>query len=478
MAEERPKRGARPTIPPKPKSLSKPSIPPKPSNLNQKTSAASPKKFIHTLNNINRTNNPTSTQVRRELSEENCHPNIDENSDIHVEVANVISEEKIVHFENDINLSKNSDQLTLGNSFLAMDCENNRTSNGHSVVSRHFSVTSLDRLQEPVWIGGRRCNGNPPSLCSTDSSTSSSDVPQDSVASDHLGKLSDVECSTRSGSSSPMPKCDPYLSQLDSYSPSLASRLKFPDCADTNDVVASTNLSHKESNNMSSSKGSTIYNIANEMMTSEEVFCNVLKLLNVNFRQSVIDQKCIASSIKGNIRSGLQLTEDELNRILNYLPQLQNFSEGLLADLKQRLADWDQHHKIADIIVTKGPFLKMYSCYIRDFEHQCKLLDEACANHPLFAKAVHEFEASDICCKLSVKHYMLKPVQRIPQYRLLFQSYLALLPATSPETDDARRALTILEDVATHANDTCKIEVTLSLIHMVTHRDECAVHFV
>lgn len=135
-----------------------------------------------------------------------------------------------------------------------------------------------------------------------------------------------------------------------------------------------------------------------------------------------------------------------------------NFSEGLLADLKQRLTDWDQFHKIADIIVTKGPFLKMYSCYIRDFEHQCKLLDEACANHPLFAKAVQEFEASDICCKLSVKHYMLKPVQRIPQYRLLFQSYIKLLPTTSPDTEDAQRALAILEDVATHANDTCKIE--------------------
>ncbi|KAA0187848.1 hypothetical protein HAZT_HAZT008847 [Hyalella azteca] len=154
--------------------------------------------------------------------------------------------------------------------------------------------------------------------------------------------------------------------------------------------------------------------------------------------------------------------KEELNRILNYLPQLQNFSEGFLADLKHRLTDWDQHQKIADIIITKGPFLKMYSSYIKDFEHQCTLLDEACSKHPNFAKAVQAFEASDVCCKLSIKHYMLKPVQRIPQYRLLFQSYVDLLPSTSPDLLDSHKALTILEGVADHANNTIKIEDKVS----------------
>jgi len=57
---------------------------------------------------------------------------------------------------------------------------------------------------------------------------------------------------------------------------------------------------------------------------------------------------------------------------------------------------------------------------------------------------------------------MLKPIQRIPQYRLLFQSYLDLLPPNSPDLQDSHKALGILEEVANHANNTVKIDDQVS----------------
>lgn len=125
-----------------------------------------------------------------------------------------------------------------------------------------------------------------------------------------------------------------------------------------------------------------------------------------------------------------------------------------------------EHQRLSDIFVQKGPYLKMYSTYIRQFDNNVALLDEQCRKNPGFAAVVKEFEVhfslfccimcilhqhlkvlqhclqpsekgvcvsaayknscvfvcsqmSPRCASLALKHYLLKPVQRIPQYQLL-----------------------------------------------------------
>ena len=195
--------------------------------------------------------------------------------------------------------------------------------------------------------------------------------------------------------------------------------------------------------------------IAEELMTSERVFIDALKLLNVDFRQSVhaaaAEQKCAV------------IPDAELEKILNSLPQLQSLNEDLLHDLEARINKWDYVKKIADVIVKKGPFLKLYTSYIQNFESQCVYLEECCQKYPKFGKVVKEFEGSPRCQKLSLKHYMLKPVQRIPQYRLLLEDYLCHLSPTSPDRDDTHTALMIVRDVADHANRSIQLGVSCSI---------------
>ena len=47
---------------------------------------------------------------------------------------------------------------------------------------------------------------------------------------------------------------------------------------------------------------------------------------------------------------------------------------------------------ISGIFLKKGPYLKLYSSYIRDFEKITTVFDEACGRFPLFGAAVREFE--------------------------------------------------------------------------------------
>lgn len=435
----------KPAIAPKPKLICKPHPPPKPQNL---------------LKSVTPKFTPISRRTESEVTKD---------SETDDKVGNLVIRNGDNKYCNKVAVGSVKYQLSKENHTNNLLNNSQVESNNNNEVSHK----KLHRLTPPILNGcitliDDHPNDDHSSITSNDESSECSDVLQESQALDDpdiLGKLSDLECSGRSRSTSPYPQYNSPSSSLDNYTSPFHSNLGLI-LSDTNGVANPTNYtnltSSEDLNEIADHKTRKIYNIAKEMMTSEEVFCNVLKLLNVDFRQSVTDQGCIDSKNSGNNRSSRNgLPEDDLNRILNYLPQLQNFSEGFLGDLQQRLTDWDQHHKIADIIVTKGPFLKMYSSYIRDYEHQCNLLDDACSKYPNFNRAVQSFESSEKCCKLGLKHYMLKPVQRIPQYRLLFQSYLDLLPATSPDIVDATKALAILEEVATHANDTIKIEVNM-----------------
>ncbi|XP_054480405.1 FYVE, RhoGEF and PH domain-containing protein 6 [Anoplopoma fimbria] len=195
-------------------------------------------------------------------------------------------------------------------------------------------------------------------------------------------------------------------------------------------------------------KRKKVVHIAQEIMSSEKVFVDVLKLLHIDFRDAVA---------KATRQNGKPVVEERiLSQILYYLPQLYQLNRDLLRELEERVAHWSDHQRLSDIFVQKGPYLKMYSTYIRQFDNNVALLDEQCRKNTAFAAVVREFETSPRCASLALKHYLLKPVQRIPQYQLLLTDYLKNLPEDSEDYKDTQAALCIVKEVANHANDIMK----------------------
>ncbi|XP_008071298.2 FYVE, RhoGEF and PH domain-containing protein 6 [Carlito syrichta] len=191
-----------------------------------------------------------------------------------------------------------------------------------------------------------------------------------------------------------------------------------------------------------------VHHIAKEIASSEKVFVDVLKLLHIDFRDAVA---------QASRQLGKPVVEERvLSQILYYLPQLYELNRDLLKELEERMLSWTEQQRIADIFVKKGPYLKMYSTYIKEFDKNIALLDEQCRKNPSFAAIVREFELSPRCASLALKHYLLKPVQRIPQYRLLLTDYLKNLREDARDYRDTQDALAVVVEVANHANDTMK----------------------
>ncbi|KAM9376823.1 FYVE, RhoGEF and PH domain-containing protein 6-like isoform 1-T1 [Pholidichthys leucotaenia] len=203
-----------------------------------------------------------------------------------------------------------------------------------------------------------------------------------------------------------------------------------------------------ESTIQSEKKKTEIHHIATEIMTSEETFVDVLKLLHVDFRNAVAE---------ASRKNGKPVIEEHvLNQILYYLPQLYELNQNLLTELQQRLEKWDENPKVADIFLKKGPFLKMYSTYIHEFDRNAALLVEQTKKNLAFGSVVREFEATPRCASLALQHHLLKPVQRIPQYQLLLTGYLKNLSPDSVDYKDTQDALVVVKEVANHANDLMK----------------------
>ncbi|NXG29160.1 FGD6 protein, partial [Dromaius novaehollandiae] len=216
---------------------------------------------------------------------------------------------------------------------------------------------------------------------------------------------------------------------------------------DTNSDSSKGELDPQE-DKQAAGKKTKVYHIAKEIMSSEKVGASVLFVLRQDFRDAVAH---------ASRQLGKPVIEDRiLNQILYYLPQLYELNRDLLRELEERLSHWLDHQRIADIFVKKGPYLKMYSTYIKEFDKNVALLDEQCKKNAGFASVVKDFEMSPRCASLALKHYLLKPVQRIPQYRLLLTDYLKNLLEESADYRDTQDALAVVIEVANHANDIMK----------------------
>ena len=149
------------------------------------------------------------------------------------------------------------------------------------------------------------------------------------------------------------------------------------------------------------------YLVAREIMSSEKVYVDVLQMIAVEFKEFV------ESKIGG---SGRELLPPELfSKLFSNIPQLMMFNSELLKDFVDRIENWDSLKKIADVLVKKGPFLRLYATYLSDFEVTTNLFEECCTKFPAFGSVVREFESLPRCGNLKLKMHMLKPVQRLPQ---------------------------------------------------------------
>ena len=70
------------------------------------------------------------------------------------------------------------------------------------------------------------------------------------------------------------------------------------------------------------------------------------------------------------------------------LPEMMMLNSELLRDFEERVQNWTSSRKISDIIVKKGPYLKLYTTYVKNHSSTKAHFEECCSKYPKFGKLV------------------------------------------------------------------------------------------
>nr|XP_020659482.1 FYVE, RhoGEF and PH domain-containing protein 3 isoform X3 [Pogona vitticeps] len=182
-----------------------------------------------------------------------------------------------------------------------------------------------------------------------------------------------------------------------------------------------------------------LFNIANELLHTEEAYVGRLHLLDQVF--------CTRLNEAG-------IPSEVITGIFSNISSIYRFHEQfLLPELKTRIMEeWNTNPRLGDILQKLAPFLKMYGEYVKNFDRAMDLVNTWMQRSSPFKDIIQNVQKQEICGNLTLQHHMLEPVQRIPRYELLLKDYLKKLPGESPDRKDAEKSLELISTAANHSN--------------------------
>ncbi|XP_024126077.1 FYVE, RhoGEF and PH domain-containing protein 5 isoform X1 [Oryzias melastigma] len=205
---------------------------------------------------------------------------------------------------------------------------------------------------------------------------------------------------------------------------------------------------------------SRAFYIAKELVDSERLHVNALKHIQEDFRSAVAEAV--------NAEGEPVLEEQRLGEILNVLPQVYSLHCSILADMEERIMQWEESQKMVEAILSRQDDFGVFDTYICQYDRSMSLLKQSCRNNPAFAGIVKKFETRGAEeSEVPLKHQLLQVIVRVLQYRMLLTDYLNNLSPDSKEYTDTQAALVIVSEVADQANDNLKQgENLLRLVHI------------
>ncbi|XP_062977477.1 FYVE, RhoGEF and PH domain-containing protein 5 [Elgaria multicarinata webbii] len=216
-----------------------------------------------------------------------------------------------------------------------------------------------------------------------------------------------------------------------------------------------SNLIHKKEGH------SRAHLIAQELVSSEKVYVEMLRLLHMDFHEAILK---VLGDEDDNDDEQAKLKEG-----LNEIPEIYNLHQEILGELEEKVLNWEEHQKVADVFLSLESRFRHHTAYIMQFDRNLALLDEGRLKSSQLDAVFREFEQFHGGSPLNVKHQLLKVVQRIFQYHVLLTDYLNNLCPDSAEYEDTQAALLIISEITDRANDSMKQGENLQKLVHIEH---------
>ncbi|XP_056380908.1 FYVE, RhoGEF and PH domain-containing protein 5 isoform X1 [Hyla sarda] len=183
--------------------------------------------------------------------------------------------------------------------------------------------------------------------------------------------------------------------------------------------------------------------IVEELVTSEKEYVEMLRRLHMEFHASML-----------RVLGSEEEDEEEELRLRHGLSQLQYvrlLHEEVLEELEERIKHWEENQKIADVFLSRESKFQHHTAFIVAFDKTSAALEDCSLKIPQVTAVIRDFERNFQRGQSSVKHELVKVVQRIFQYHMILTDYLNNLCPDLAEYEDTQAALLIVSEVADRA---------------------------
>uniref|UniRef100_A0A8D0B7J7 FYVE, RhoGEF and PH domain containing 5 n=2 Tax=Salvator merianae TaxID=96440 RepID=A0A8D0B7J7_SALMN len=207
--------------------------------------------------------------------------------------------------------------------------------------------------------------------------------------------------------------------------------------------------------------------IAQELLSSEKLYVEMLRQLHMDFQEAVL--KVLGDDDDDDDDDDSDHKETNLKEGLSEIPEIYQLHQEILEELEEKVLHWEERQKVADIFLSRESRFSHHTTYITQFDRNLALLDEARLKSSPLDTVIREFEQFPDGSPLNVKHQLLKVVQRIFQYHVLLTDYLNNLCPDSAEYEATQAALLIVSEVADRANDSMQQGENLQKLVHIEH---------
>uniref|UniRef100_A0A7E4VFE8 Rho guanine nucleotide exchange factor 10 n=1 Tax=Panagrellus redivivus TaxID=6233 RepID=A0A7E4VFE8_PANRE len=217
------------------------------------------------------------------------------------------------------------------------------------------------------------------------------------------------------------------------------SHSDFSEIADNTSALVTDTGKVPKIKTQSLKKHEKAFHAVNEIVDSEARYIAKLALLE---------------KFRADIEADKVLDKRQMSSLFANISSLYQFhNQHLLPQLLDRVREWQSTRRISDVFKKQAPFMKMYSEYTNNYKNAVQLFEDCLKKKKKFAEIVHEFEKMPECENLPLMSHMICPVQRVMRYQLLLKEYLKYLSDDDVDYADTEKALELVLEAASHANE-------------------------
>ncbi|ETN57724.1 hypothetical protein AND_010685 [Anopheles darlingi] len=219
-------------------------------------------------------------------------------------------------------------------------------------------------------------------------------------------------------------------------------------CSDSEDDPERTPKSVSETtmwHNVISCYNDTRTHVVVELFNTEKSYVESLQTIVLKY----------LNQLKSPDNAGL-VGVQTVDEIFFMVPAILNIHERFLEELRRRLDSWDKLQMIGDAFVdvfSRPVILDTYTAFVNNWNRAKDAIRSAREKCPAFARFL-EAMAREHKGKLSLDNLLIKPVQKFPNYELIFTRLIKHTDVAHPDQKPLQEALKLVHDILMFLN--CK----------------------